>query len=85
MWGWTESAHGEVKATEVAYYCAIMSLVLLCGVARLPLNTIISLNGAVLSFIFIYVLPCAMHVKCLYFSHNSKLVQLDPHFGGEGS
>jgi hypothetical protein len=32
------------------------------------MRDIIDINGAVLGFIFIYLIPCCIHIKCMYFS-----------------
>ena len=34
------------------------------------MREIIDINGAVLGFIFIYLIPCVIHIKCMYFSRG---------------
>ena len=41
-----------------------------------PLKDIIDFNGAVVGFFFIYFIPAALHVKCLYFSKDKVPVQV---------
>jgi hypothetical protein len=47
----------------------------------LPLTAILALNGTLLSFVFTYVLPIGLLIKCVYFKEpaaESKLRSLPP-------
>ena len=38
------------------------------------IDMVIDINGAVLGFIFIYLLPSMLHIKCTYFPKGKKLL-----------
>lgn len=38
----------------------------------IKVDTIISINGAIIGFFNIYFFPGILHVKCLYFSKNKR-------------
>ena len=40
------------------------------------IDMVIDINGAVLGFIFIYLLPSMLHIKCTYFPKGKKLLVL---------
>lgn len=39
---------------------------------NVSINTLIQINGAVVGFFFIYLLPAVMHLKCLYWKSFGK-------------
>ena len=41
------------------------------------LDTIFSLNGAVLGYLYIIVLPIWVHLKCIYFDKSSGFIEDD--------
>lgn len=44
------------------------------GYFEVDINDIIDINGAVIGFFFIYLIPAVLHVKCLYFSKGKKKI-----------
>lgn len=42
------------------------------GYFKINVNDIISINGAVIGFFFIYFLPAILHLKCVYFSKGKR-------------
>ena len=73
LFGLEESGKGRIFLTELAYYCSFFALQLVISLSKVRLGTIIQINGAVLAFCFIYLLPVLMHVRCLYFSEGIKM------------
>ena len=59
----------------------IFSLVGVCfflvSIVKIKIDTIIDINGAVLGFCFIYLIPSLLHIRCVYFPKGKKLLQ--PH------
>ena len=39
---------------------------------KVKISTLIEINGAILGFFFIYLLPAAMHFVCLYYPGRKK-------------
>jgi hypothetical protein len=37
---------------------------------KISIREIIDLNGAFIGCLFAYILPAAMHIRCLYFNKN---------------
>ena len=54
------------------------SLVAICfffiSVVKVKIDTIIDINGAVLGFCFIYLIPAMIHIRCAYFPKGKKLL-----------
>mgnify|MGYP003683618177 CR=1 FL=1 len=40
--------------------------------AGITVELIIDINGAVISFFFIYVIPISLHIKCVYFTSEEE-------------
>lgn len=55
------------------------SLVTICfffiSVVKVKIDTIIDINGAVLGFCFIYLIPAMIHIRCAYFPKGKKLME----------
>ncbi len=50
----------------------MLGICFLIGFFRININDIIDINGGVVGFFFIYFIPAALHVKCLYFSKGKR-------------
>ena len=57
----------------------MITIVVICfffiSVVQVKIDTIIDINGAVLGFCFIYLIPVLIHVRCVYFPKGKKLLQ----------
>lgn len=42
------------------------------GLIQVNISDIIDINGAVIGFFFIYLIPAVLHLKCLYFSKGKR-------------
>ena len=42
------------------------------GLFQVDVNYLIDINGAVIAFFFLYLIPAVLHIKCLYFSRGKK-------------
>ena len=59
---------------EIAFVSAVVAICTLLNISQLDIQVIIDLNGAVLSFCFIYLIPTILHIKCMYFSKGKRKV-----------
>jgi uncharacterized ion transporter superfamily protein YfcC len=57
-----------MNAKDIAYIAVVVSVCIAIKFSELSLSTIIALNGTLLGFMFTYVLPIGLHIKCVYFS-----------------
>lgn len=66
--GVEESHAGKVSIPEVIYIVLAVGVCFLMGILDVSITDIIDINGAVVGFFFIYLLPAMLHLKCMYFS-----------------
>ena len=67
----------NLKITWTSVYVVVSIVVVICtllNISKLDIQVIIDLNGAVLSFCFIYLIPTLLHIKCMYFSKGKRKV-----------
>lgn len=57
---------------EFIYIAAIIVICLLISILEVNIDIIIDINGAVLGFCFIYLLPSILHIKCIYFPKGKR-------------
>lgn len=57
---------------EIVYFIFVIGVCFIIGYFKINVNDIISINGAVIGFFFIYFLPAILHLKCVYFSKGKK-------------
>ena len=50
----------------------MVGICFLIGIFKISISDIIDINGAVIGFFFIYLIPVILHIKCLYFSKGKK-------------
>lgn len=77
MLGLKESDRGRIKLSEVIYFGLVVAVCFVVAIFRININDIIDINGAVIGFFFIYLMPAALHIKCLYFSRGKKSMPED--------
>lgn len=53
---------------EVVYFLLMVAVCFVVGYFEVNINDIIDINGAVIGFFFIYLIPAVLHIRCLYFS-----------------
>ena len=70
--GLEESERGKVRLSEVVYVVLVVGVCLVVGIVDVDVSDIIDINGAVIAFFFIYLIPAVLHLKCLYFSRGKK-------------
>ena len=63
---WPESE--DVTFKEVLYVGATILISLIIRLTKIRAEILIELNGSIVSFFFIYVIPIGLHLKCVYFS-----------------
>lgn len=56
----------------MVYIFGMVGICLVFSIFRIKINIIIDINGSVLGFCFIYLLPTLLHIKCLYFSKGKR-------------
>lgn len=47
-------------------------LMVVLGTLQINIDIIININGAVLGFCFVYLIPMLLHIKCVYFPRNKR-------------
>ncbi len=50
----------------------VIGICLLFSILKVNIDVIIDINGAVLGFCFIYLLPSILHIKCSYFPKGKR-------------
>lgn len=50
----------------------VVGICFVVGIFKVNIDDIIDINGAVIGFLFIYLIPAVLHIKCLYFSKGKK-------------
>ena len=70
--GLEESQRGKVKLAELIYVVLVVGVCLAAGMADVDVSDLIDINGAVVGFFFIYLIPAVLHIKCLYFSRGKR-------------
>lgn len=62
----------EVSFKDIAYILLVVGICLAIDLSGVPLSTILSINGTVFGFLFIYFMPISIYVKCYYFADYPK-------------
>lgn len=55
----------------------IIGICLVFTIFQINIDIIIDINGAVLGFCFIYLLPSLLHIKCTYFPKGKKQMEIN--------
>jgi hypothetical protein len=74
--GLEESERGKVTYPEIIYFLAYGAICFVVAYFKISISSIIDINGAVIGFFFIYLIPAVLHIKCLYFSKGKRPVPL---------
>ena len=75
MFGLKESGKKQINIAEVICITGVTAICLIISVFEISIDIIIEINGAVLGFCFIYLLPSLLHIKCAYFSKGKRLLK----------
>ena len=59
---------GKISTMELLYIALSIGVCLAITLLKISIRDIIDFNGAVAGCIFVYFIPAALHLKCLYFS-----------------
>lgn len=59
---------GKISTIELLYVALSIGVCLAITLLKISIRDIIDFNGAVAGCIFVYFIPAALHLKCLYFS-----------------
>lgn len=59
---------GKISSVELLYITMSIGVCLAITLLKISIRDIIDFNGAVAGCIFVYFIPAALHLKCLYFS-----------------
>ena len=58
----------DISVNETIYVSVTILLGLVIKLTDISVDVIIEINGGIISFFFIYVVPIGLHLKCRYFS-----------------
>jgi hypothetical protein len=58
--------------SEIIYFLFVVGVCFVVGFFKVNIDDIIDINGAVVGFLFIYMIPAVLHIKCLYFSKGKR-------------
>lgn len=58
------------KIYELVYVGIMIGICCTVYLTNLTIQNLITINGGIIGFFFIYLLPAMMHLKCLYFSSH---------------
>lgn len=78
MFGFKESGKREINLAEFICMTVIVMLCFVVGILEVDIEIILDLNGAVLGFCFIYLLPSLLHIKCAYFPKGKMMLKEEP-------
>lgn len=71
-----ESERGKITISEILYFLLVVGVCFIVGIFKVNIDDIIDINGAVIGFLFIYLIPAVLHIKCLYFSKGKQHLHL---------
>ena len=60
--------NNRVTIKDIICVFVIITVCLLIKLTNVSITVIIELNGAIVSFFFIYLIPIGLHIKCIYFT-----------------
>ena len=69
--------HAHISLKEIIYIFLVVLSAYLVFVSGINLQTIYSLNGAVLGYIYIILFPIAIHLKCVFYDRSSGVIEDD--------
>jgi hypothetical protein len=52
----------------------LIGVTVVVNLTGLSIDVIIELNGGVVGFFYVYLLPAGLHFKCLYYNNNDKII-----------
>ena len=74
-----ETSKRQINIWELIYIIVIVVICFIISVFEVNIDIIIDINGAILGFCFIYLLPSLLHIKCTYFPKGKRMmVKPDP-------
>ena len=75
MVGLKESHKKQINVPEGLFFLAVIGVCLAFSIFEISINVIIDLNGAILGFCFIYLLPALIHIKCSFFPKGKRILK----------
>lgn len=63
-----ESQSTTINYKEIIYVSCFIIICVVISILRISMRELIDINGAFLGFVFIYLIPSLLHIKCMYFS-----------------
>lgn len=66
---------GKFSPQEIFYIALSIGVCLMITLLKMSIREIIDINGAFIGCLFVYILPAAMHIRCLYFNKNRVAIQ----------
>ena len=70
--------HAKITLKELTYIVTVIAVCLGIFVSKVNLQTLFSLNGAVLGYFYIIVFPIWVHFKCIFANRSGGFVYDDP-------
>jgi hypothetical protein len=58
---------GKISVQELIYITVAIMVCLMIALLKLSIRDIIDLNGALVGCLFVYMIPAALHIRCLYY------------------
>ena len=62
----------QLTPPETAIYFFTFILCLGIWVSKIKITTLVELNGSVIGFLYIFLIPIAVHIKCVYFTKHDE-------------
>lgn len=62
----------HITASE---FCIYLGMYLLCYFlysAKIKIETVIEINGSVIGFLYVSLIPIVVHLKCVYFTKHDE-------------
>ena len=62
---------------EVIYIILVMITIMATFMLGVNLKSLLSINGAVLGYFYVILIPIWVHLKCIYFNRSSGFIEND--------
>ena len=62
----------NITIPELIVYVCTYGLAYLIYALGVKVSTIIEINGSVIGFLYVFLIPIAVHIKCVYFTKHDE-------------
>ena len=63
-----------MKIKDIAYVFVSVLVSYLVYVLGVNLITVYALNGAIIGYLYVFFIPIAIHLKCVWYDHSSGFI-----------